>query len=302
MHELRGKKIGVIRGGGGSQHHQSLASGKDILEALANIGATPVDIVLDQNDDILIRGRKVSAIDIMAEIDALWNATHGYNPIWNELFNTLGVSNFASALTSRPALWKEKVRGLDLSVPKHVDFKGEDAGVATRSVVGAIVPPWIVKTNGKIKKEYMAGNYVELIDILRTLKQAGENAIVEEYVDGREFVVSMIENFRGKSRYDLPVLEIVVGANGEEQYLSPKDFSSTEKNALADLGALLSEELGLQDFASFRVIMTPKKMYIVDIESRPPHHSASPFSRGLEQVGASLEEFIASRFDRYNRE
>ena len=302
MHELRGKKIGVIRGGGGGAHHQSLASGRDIIEALSNLGATPVDIVLDQNDDILIRGRKVSATDIMTEIDALWNATHGYNPIWNELFRTLGVSNFASAVTSNHVLWKDKVRGLDLSVPKHVDYKSTDEGAATREIVGAIVPPWIVKTQGKVKKEYVAGNYVELIDILRTLKKAGESATVEEYIDGREFVVSMIENFRGKTRYDLPVLEIVAGASGEEQYLSPKDFSDTEKGALVDLGALLAEELSLQDFASVRVIMTPKKMHIVDIESRPPHHSASPFHAGLRQVGSTLEEFIASRFDRHNLE
>lgn len=296
MHELRGKRIAVLRGAGTHSHFASLSTGKEVIDALIALGALPVDVVLDQNGDALLKGRAVSASDIASSADGFWDATHGHNPVWNDFFATLDIPKFSSALLSQPKLWKEHLRASGYSTPRHLDWSDEDENVSTRKIVNTIVPPWIVKSSAG--KQYLALTYVELTDILRTLKEAKQSAVVEEHINGREFVVSMVENFRGKTHYDVPVLEISVGADGEERFVSPRDLTQEDKTTLSRVVKNITDELSLKDFATVRLIVTPRSMYVADILSRPPHHSGSAFRAGLEHVGASLEEFIASRFTR----
>lgn len=208
------KKIAVLMGGTSSEREVSLVSGKNIAEALASLGKYEVvPVVLDSDD--------LSALP--PGTDAVYIALHGG---WGEnggvqsALDGMGIPYTGpGAKASRIAMDKiETKRILDAAgVPTakwRVVRNGGEAGKPPFAL------PCVVKIprDGSSVGVFLAKTDAEFARACEDcLKLDGREAIVEEYIPGRETTVGIID---GEA---LPAIEIVArgGWYGyEEKYNS----------------------------------------------------------------------------------
>ncbi len=143
----------------------------------------------------------------------------------------------------------------------------------------------------------------ELPDAIGDVMDAYGSALVEEYIRGREASVGIIENFRNEQFYALPPAEIRLpqGARFLEphmhehallEYSSPSNFSHQEKIGLADAARKAHRALGLGHFSRADLIVTPRAVYVLEVNPNPGLYPSASFPVMLEAVGSSVTDFL----------
>ncbi len=208
------KKIAVLMGGTSSEREVSLSSGKNVAEALASLGTYEVTpVVLEAND--------LSALP--EGTDAVYIALHGG---WGEnggvqaALDARGIPYTGpGAESSRIAMDKVKTKMvLELkgvpTAPWSLAAPGTPASPLPLPVV--VKPPCDGSSVG-ISKVSTPGEWPAALEAAVAAMAAPGNALVEEYVPGREMTVGIIDGMA------LPAIEIVAkgGWYGyEEKYNS----------------------------------------------------------------------------------
>jgi len=127
---------------------------------------------------------------------------------------------------------------------------------------------------------------------------------VEEFIEGKEATVGVIENFRNKNIYTLPPIEIRVPKtndffdyeakyNGQSQEICPGNFSSQEKEELERMASLIHTGLNLSHYSRSDFIIHPQKgIYALEVNTLPGLTNESLFPKSLNAVGSDISEFI----------
>lgn len=321
-------KVGVVRGGLSGEYQVSLASGASVLRELTkeplNKKYKAIDIFIDRDNVWHLNGVPASLEKIKQEVDIIFNALHGdfgEDGVVQELLDRYGIkytgsSSEASSLGYNKLLSKEEFNKLGIKTPRHIlfpayqkDFDGpledyarENAG----KVFKKLPPPWIVKplTGGSSMGIHVCKTFDSLVRAFTLGVNEKVSVLVEEFINGKEATVGVVDQFRGKDIYSFPPIEIrvpdnstffdsEVKYNGKSIEICPGNFSQGEKEELEILASKIHKGLGLKHYSRSDFIVSKNKgIFALEVNTLPGLTSESLLPKALDSIGSDLSFFI----------
>jgi D-alanine-D-alanine ligase len=315
------KKIGIIRGGISPEYFISLKSGGAIISALQDSEFEVVDMLLDKDGVLHMKGIPTDLEKVSISVDYIWNALHGEfgeDGGIQKLLDThsiiySGSGLAASALAFNKKIAKDYAKNLGIKTPVSMLLtleEGESVADITARIYKTMAPPWVVKplAGGGSISTFFAFTPNELFDVVQEVSSSAKVFMVEQYIEGTEVAVGVLDNFRNKKNYILPVIDVDSPKRGilshEKRFSEPyaKDISrlrTDEREKLGELAVMLHENLGAKDYSQSEFVVDRfGKIWFLEIDTHPALHSEAPFYKGLEQVGSNLTEFVKSVLER----
>lgn len=318
MHRLR---VGVLRGGISPEYDISLKTGQAVLGALPQEKYTPVDMLITKNGEWHVSGRPVTLREGAQKIDVAWNALHGKygedGGVQRELESFqipyTGSNALASALGMHKHFSREHFRRAGLRIAKGRWLSSNALWFKDHGTISAvsleifrdITPPWIVKpvSGGSSVGIIIARSFPDLRDALIQVAEEGEDVLVEELIRGREATCSVIDNFRGEELYATLPTEIIppeeneffdydAKYSGKSQEICPGNFSREESELLQELAKRAHKAISARHYSRSDFIVTPRGIYILEINTLPGLTDHSLLPKSLHAVGSSLPEFL----------
>ncbi len=311
------QKIGVLRGGPGDEYFLSLESGARIMKALQKEGYDVLDMLVDKEGILHIKGIPASIEQISDEVDMVWNAIHGevgeYGRI-QKLLEEIGIPYAgsgpdASMVTANKLLAKDHARDIGLKTPDAVLVMPdgtESVAAITQNIYKRMSPPWVLKplVGGASINTYFAFTPLELAQFVEESVTHGQNFIVEQYIYGREASVGVIDGFRGQDNYVLPVVELKSPSKGVLTHDARKDdghavvgggFRTDEREQLSALAKQLHTHIGAKDYSQSEFIIDKYgKIWYIETDTVPHMGDHNAFVKALKHVGSSVGEFVKS--------
>lgn len=320
MKSKRKIKVGVLRGGPSDEHGVSLKTGESALSNLPENFAGR-DIFLSKSGDWYFEGKLSHPEKIFRSIDVVFNALHGKygeDGKVQQLLETYkmpytGSGIFGSALGMNKALAREAFARAGLNIPKGIviNLEAELLSEVADKIFKAMGPSWVVKpvSSGSSVGVSVAHNFDELVEAVKVASAFDSKILVEEYIKGREATCGIIENFRDKKHYSLPVIEIIPPAGhnffnyeakygGETREVCPACFDSEIKNKIEEMARTAHEVLGLRHYSRADFIVSPKssarggQVFILEVNTLPGLTTESLLPKAIKAVGSSYSEFL----------
>lgn len=315
------QRIGVLRGGPGNEYHLSLGSGARIMDALRKEGYEPVDLFIDKEGVLHVKGLPITPDQLPLHTDLVWNALHGgagEDGTIQKILEQAGVPYvgsgvLASAIAANKELAKERARELGIKTPISILVmpEGQESITEiTQSIYRRISPPWVLKplSGGASIHTYFAFTPLELSHFVEESITHAQPFIVEQYIDGKEASVGVIDSFRGQEQYVLPVVELKSARReilthearqSEEHAVVGGGFRSDEREALSTLAKKIHTHIGAADFSQSEFIIDRYgKIWYIETDTIPHMQDHHPFVKALHSVGSNLQEFIRSIINR----
>lgn len=315
-------RIGVIRGGISAEYPFSLESGKTILQALPREKYQVVDILVTSDGIWHIAGLPVNPYTIKERVDVVWNALHGdygedgrVQSILEELdIPFVGTDSYSSELTYHKGKTKERLQQLGINTPKGFavhDFVTDGMTEADRiayiesqaqEIFRTMPGPWIIKPirGGGSHDVYLAKAFPDLVAVLSKLSPETQDILVEEYIKGIEVVAGIAEGVRGEKTYQLPAKVIrkktdifsFADRMEEPNWHSLVEYNSGYKDIVDQHMKDIFREFNLSGVATADFIVTPKGIWVLDIDTVPHFHPYSYTHHATESVGITAEQFV----------
>lgn len=306
-------RVGIIRGGPSNEYDVSLKTGAAVLKNLPE-KYEPVDIFIDKTGVWFARGIRTEPARILPHIDVAFIALHGQYGEDGQIQKLLhsyhipytGAEPMPSSLGLNKHLAKEHFKKSGIRVPYHTLMRGGE--MTERQIVDAyrrIPQPSIIKPvdGGSSLGVYLARNFFEFKDALANAALHSPAVLVEEYIPGVEATCGIVENFRGERHYALPPIEIIPPSHktffdyeakygGESQELCPASFPAPVKRELEDIARAAHDALGLRHYSRADLIVSPRGVYLLEINSLPGLTEQSLVPKACSAVGLSLPQFL----------
>lgn len=306
--------VGILRGGTSSEYALSLKTGAEMMQALPEESYDVRDILIDKTGLWHLRGQPATPARALAQLDVVLNAIHGgigEDGTVQRMLMRAGIP-YAGSVPQSAALSLNKVKAREelqrkgVRMPRAVTFS-IDNGLSTGDMASAVFsqfgPPYIVKpsSEGASHGIGVARSIVELPDVIGDAMDGHGTVVIEEYVLGDEASVGVIEHFRDEDLYALPPAHVLregthlLRSHHEEgalQHSVPSRFSFEHKLSLTDIAKHAHKSLGLSHFSRSDFIVTPRAVYLLEVNSVPGLYKGSSFPVMLESVGSSVREFL----------
>lgn len=307
-----------MRGGPSSEYEVSLKSGANVLSALDINKYEPHDIFIDKAGQWHLRGAPVNPERALSGVDVAINVVHGEYGEDGTLQRILEAVNVpytgADALTSALAFNKHRTNaeakklGLKVAHNTLIDSnKITDLHKTALNIFRAMPHQLIVKPaiGGSSVGITKVDNFDALEFALQRAFAVSPQALVEEYIAGKEATVGVIDNFRNEKVYALMPIEIVPPASspffdydakysGQSIERVPGYFSTVEKQELVDAAKTVHQGLGLRHYSRSDFIVNPRGIYFLEVNPAAGigMTSESLFPKALQAVGARTADFF----------
>lgn len=312
------KKIAVLRGGPSSEYEISLVTGKTILDELAD-DYDLVDVLVDKNGSWYVNGFEKKPQEAIKSADLVFNAMHGeygedgkVQQLLENLkvpFTGPGSLSAAMAMNKERAKEVYKKHGIKTPLHKVISQPDTEEGIEFQAmlVFKNFPMPVVLKPvdKGSSVGVSVARTFDSLKDTMKSLYAAGNAKIlIEEYIEGKEATVGVIEEFRNKKKYAMLPIEIRTPKTksffdydskltGEAEQICPGNFGLSEKEELQKIAELAHEILGLRHYSRSDFIVHPKRgIYLLETNSLPGLRQVDPLVRSFEPVGLSMRDFL----------
>ena len=288
------KKIAVLMGGKSNEREVSLASGKNVAEALASLGKYEV-VSVDLKEE---------SLDAMPrDVDAAYIALHGG---WGEnggvqaALNAMGIPYTGpGVLASQIAMDKVKTKMvLEMNAVPTPAWGLANPDTETPPIpLPAVVKPPCDGSSVGISKVSKADEWAKARDLAFSAQGGSPNGqgvvLVEEFIPGREFSVGVIDGD------PLPVIEIVAegGWYGyHEKYESDKTrYPFREEGELSaklkDLAVKSYKAVGCRGVTRIDMRVSPLgRPYVLELNTSPGFTAHSLVPQAGMKAGATLAE------------
>ncbi len=306
-------RVGVMRGGPGSEYYVSLKTGASVLEFLPREKYEVHDILITNMGEWNLNGVPTSPAKLMQHVDVVFNALHGEfgedGKVQRilDLFNIpyTGSTAIPSAVGMNKELSKKYFSSIGIKVPKGVTVsRGEEVSEVVARTGQEIRAPYVVKplTGGSSIGLSLAHNDKELVSSIEQALAYADRAMIEEYVRGREVTLGVVDSADGMGAYATPPLEILLPEGKlfdyDQKYrnlihpVGPARMSIDERTALEDAALRAHAHLGARHYARYDFIMTDEGPCLLEVNTLPGLMTTSLFSKSLNLSGLELPEFL----------
>lgn len=304
-------KVGVLRGGISDEYDVSLKTGGAVLETLSQKNYAPYDILITKDGQWHINGYPVKPEKVARTVDVVWNGLHGEygeDGKVQQVLETLSVpytgsGPIASAVGMHKAFAKARLADEGIRVPEgFVVRRGERGEEVAESIFRRMGPPYIVKplSGGSSLGLSIARNSEELARAVSATLMYTPAVIVEEYLRGREVVAGSVEGSRGEMHALWPLeVELPKGAevfSHEIKYGGLHEYvpleSRAESEDIAHIMQRTARALSMEHYFRADFIITPRGIYLLEVNTLPELTRASSFPKMIEQSGSTMGEFI----------
>lgn len=316
------QRIGILRGGLSQEYDISLKTGANVQRALYDAGLEAVDMLLDKDGTLHIKGIPTTIENARDSVDLVWNALHGdfgEDGQIQALFDEYGIPYTGSPAEVTKLAYdkqaaKEHVKALGIDTPPSVlviPEGDESVSEVTRRIYTTMAPPWVLKPlrGGGSVQTYFAFTPLELAHFVEESISHQAPFMAEQYIIGREAAVGVVDHFRKQEPYVLPVVEVSSTSrdilknetrNSNEEYARLHGgFNKQERDVLSDLAKKLHSHFGAKDYSQSEFIIDKRgKPWFIEIDTHPHLTNNSPFLIALQSVGATLQEFVQSIIDK----
>ncbi len=310
--------VGVLRGGPSNEYEVSLKSGANILTALNTDKYEPRDVFIDRAGNWHVHGAPQSPERALSGVDVAVNVVHGQYGEDGTLQRILDALNVpytgADALASAIAFNKHKTKklveslGLQVAHGAVVDSgKITDLHKTALNIFRSMPHPLIIKpvVGGSSVGMTKVDNFDALEFALNRAFAVSPQALVEEFITGKEATVGVIDDFRNEKTYALMPIEIVpppksaffdydAKYSGQSIERVPGHFSAGEKQQLTDAAKAVHEGLGLRHYSRSDFIVAPRGIYFLEVNPAAGigFTEESLFPKALQAVGARQMDFL----------
>lgn len=309
------KRVAVLRGGPSSEYNVSMLSGNAVLRALAESDEyEPVDVSITKSGDWLTEGRTKQPLDILQAVDVVFIALHGEYGEDGQIQRMLdqhsipytGSGSFSSARAFNKVHAKDHIAE-HVTTPTHCTVKRhhiKDPRTLTRisEKVGDIFFAKPVASGSSVGARKITTEE-DVASILEELLTAHNELLLEEYIEGTEATVAVLENYRDQSLYVMPVIEIVppshvdffdetVKYNGTTKEIVPGNFAPEIRDELQRLALLAHKTLECSHYSRSDFIVRDGKVYYLETNTLPGLTEESLYPKAAASVGLSFADLI----------
>ncbi|MDO8603802.1 MAG: D-alanine--D-alanine ligase [bacterium] len=306
-------RVGVMRGGLGSEYHVSLRTGGNVINALPRDKYEVHDILITNAGEWLIDGRPTTPAKLLQHVDVVFNALHGEFGEDGKVQKILeifdipytGSTALPSAIGMNKELAKKYFSAVGIKVPKGVVVsRGEEVSEVVARVGQEIRAPYVVKplSGGSSVGLSLAHNEKDLVAGIEKALTYSEKAMVEEYVSGREVTLGVVDSSGRAGSYATPPLEILLPEGTlfdyDQKYknlshpVGPARMSESERRALEETALLAHTHLGARHYARYDFIMTDEGPYLLEVNTLPGLTDTSLLIKSLALKGLEFPNFV----------
>ncbi|MCX6736224.1 MAG: D-alanine--D-alanine ligase [Candidatus Parcubacteria bacterium] len=316
-------RVGVLRGGISPEYDVSLKTGDSVLRHLPDDKYLPVDLLMTKDGTWHANGLPIDPAKLSRRVDIVFNALHGEygeDGKVQRLFENYGIpftgsSSLPSSIGMNKVLSKDIFKRVGLRTPLHYSVSSKRLNEELEhedtfqyllfEILGAVPLPLIAKpvSGGSSVGTYIIKDEKELARALTELAGMGWDILFEEFINGREATCGVVDSFRGQDTYSLLPVEIRPATdktffdydakyNGGTQEICPGNFTRRESEVIQNMAKLAHKALRLRHYSRSDFIVTPKGIYILEVNTLPGLTGESLLPKSLRAVGASLPEFI----------
>jgi len=308
------KNIIVLRGGPSSEHKVSLKSGKSVINQLQD-DYNVTDIIIDHNGNWLLSGIAIEPHKAARGIDCIFNAMHGeygedgtVQKILEQLrVPYTGSQVLGSAMAMNKVIAKDVYKKNGIKTPLHkVVLASDGIDNVAINLYKTFPMPAVLKpvSSGSSVGVSVVRDFQTLRDTLVSLFLQYDKVLVEEYIEGKEATVGIIEEFRNQKFYALLPVEIREPKDKDffdyeakysdiSQELCPGEFSPAEKKLMQEMAQKSHDALGLRHYSRTDFRIHPKRgIYALETNSLPGLTDQSLMPKSLEPTGITYKEML----------
>ncbi len=314
------KKVGVLRGGPSAEYEVSLKTGKSVIDNLSARADLAdkyevLDIFIDKECVWHYQGAPIKPEKLFKKVDVVFNALHGaYGEDGTvqkllDYFNMpyTGSTALASAVGMNKVLSKKVFKNYNLKTPLHTTVSKKDDLLTEITKLFKTFPmPAVVKpvNGGSSVGTAIARTMTDLETAVADALKYSNQALVEEFIAGKEATCGVVDNFRGEEVYSLLPVEIQKPADstffdfhakysGQSLEICPGNFTADEKKIIQDMAREAHKALGLRHYSRSDFIIHPRRgIYILETNTLPGLTGESLLPKSLKAVGCSLPDFL----------
>ena len=322
---MRFKRIAVLRGGPSEEYAVSMETGAAVLKALEEMKYPYKDIVITKKGEWLDEGKVKTPKNTLDAIDTVFIALHGaygedggVQKLLQDLeIPFTGSKAMPSAIAFNKTTTKDLLKDMDIKMPKHKHIK-KDSVTDIESLVDSLnkelgeelfIKP---NTGGSSQGARYSPNKDSLRIALKELFEVYESLLIEEFIQGKEATVGVLNDFRDELIYSLPAIEIVPPSgeplfsfenkyNGKTKEICPGRFSYKEKTELEEMARKIHSELRCDHYSRSDFILRNGDVYFLEINTLPGLTSESLMHKAAAAVGLGFNDLIEHLIEIANR-
>jgi len=288
-------KIGVICGGLSSEREVSLKSGHAIAHALLNEGfdVEEIDLKTEEEGEVVAVLRKAAIAVAFVAMHGRFGEDGRLQAILEEMeLPYVGSDSLASAFAMNKIISKTIFGEYGIPTPRFWTMTPSDA---TEAAIRALPLPFVVKPCSQ-------GSSIG-ISLVKSFGQAGQafnaafyynnNIIIEEYIDGRELTVGILDN------QALEPIEIVSKnqffdfeakySTGKTEYVLPASLAPDIRKRVQTLAFRAHRALGCRHFSRVDILLDKENNpYVLEVNTIPGFTSTSLLPKAAQYAGISF--------------
>jgi len=287
--------IAVLMGGPGAERDVSLASGGAVLKALQEKGLNAVGVEVSDEQPEIPAGTGL-AYNVI-------HGTFGEDGGLQRYLENLGIPyTGAGAATSEVAF--DKALSKEKFVEKEVPTPGSEmVDCAGRARLPEMAVPFVVKPprEGSSVGIRVVKDAAEAMESMEHAAQYGDDLLVEEFVEGRELTVAIMDG------EVFPVVEIIPpegewydmetkypwlsGKSGGSQYVCPANLTPEEEAVVKDAAKKAYDALGIEVYSRVDVLLNSSgNPYVLEANTIPGMTETSLLPMAAAESGYSFGE------------
>jgi len=307
-------RVGVIRGGVGSEYKISLKTGSSALKNIPHNKYSVFDVLITKDKQWHINGFPTTLGKLTKQIVIALNALHGEygedGGVERDLeqfgISYTGSSPFASATAMNKAIAKYYFKQEGIMVPESAVIKNTDNLESSAVRVFKKFPgPYVVKPSslGSSVGVVVARDFSGLFNAIKLTLEMCPMVVVEEYINGREITCGVIDGMTAGEPYATLPVEIITSEesqvfdyeakyNSETLEICPANLLQTTTKKIQENAIRAHKALGMRHYSRSDFILSKRGLYILEINSLPGLTEDSLFPKALNSAGLELSDFF----------
>ena len=307
-------RVGVLRGGISSEYDISLKTGDAVLYGLSADKHNVLDILITKDGQWHMKGFPVEPDKIARNVDIVFNALHGEYGEDGKIQQTLESFNIPytgsgivpSAVGMNKNLAKKYFEFYGIQTPKSKTIKqGENVPEIAQSIFKKMYSPYIIKpiSDGSSLGVRVIRSFEDLVSGINEILEKSKAVLVEEYIKGREVTCAVVDGLDSNDSFALPLLEIITPDDeeilsydarhgGKATKVSPANIEKERTEIIQKIATEAHKKIGLRHFSTADFIVSPRGIYLLELNSQPGLSEGSSMPTILKAGGFELPEFL----------